>query len=79
MTMPAGGNIDIVFHPSHTPSLAAIKEELRNISRNTNINFIESYEIDPASLAIKTDFGEIKVGLREFFTEIAKQLRLPGN
>ena len=78
VTMPVGGNIDIVFHPSHTASLSAIQEELRNISRNTNINFLESYEIDPSTLAIKTDFGEIKVGLREFFTEIAKQLRLPN-
>ena len=78
-SMPIGGRIDLIFHPNHTASINSIKSELLNIARNTTINFIESQEIDSTSLLIKTDFGEIKVGLRDFFSEIARQLNLPSN
>ncbi len=75
-SIPIGGNIDLVFNPSNASSIEAIKEELQGFSKNTIFHFIQSEDCDASTLILKTDFGEIKVSLRDFFSEIAKQMKL---
>lgn len=77
VSVPIGRSIDLVFHPTHVDTLSSIKEELQNISKYTELRFVQSEDCDPTSLIIKTDFGEIKVGLKDFLSEIAKQMKLP--
>lgn len=75
-SIPIGGNIDLIFNPCNQTSIESIKEELINLSKNTALHFIQTEDCDASTLILKTDFGEIKVSLRDFFSEIAKQMKL---
>lgn len=77
-TLPIGGSIELQYHPSHRQSLLSIEQELRLLSKHTTLQFVASEEIDQSTLLVKTDFGDIKVSLRDFFSEIAKQMKLPS-
>lgn len=77
-TLPTGGKINFLFHPSHKQSLLSIENEIQGLSKNSELRLIESEEVDQSTMLIKTDFGDIKVSLREFLTEISKQMKLPS-
>lgn len=79
LNVPFGGTIDLIFHPSQKNSIESIKDQLQNLTKSTEFRCIESQDSDPTTLCVKTDFGEIKVSLRDFFSEIAKQMKLPNS
>jgi len=71
-----GKKIDLVINPASRNSLTALEREITDLARNTDLYVIETKDIAPDSILVRTDFGEIQVSLGDMLSEIKSQTRL---